>query len=256
MSGGWFVPDWPVPDRVKSLITTRAGGVSRGSFDSFNLGDHVGDTPEDVAANRAILRRHLPDEPVWLRQVHGADVVQADAVTGAIEADAAQTAKPGTVCAIMTADCLPILICDRAGRQVAAAHAGWRGLSRGVIEGTIAAMQVPPPELLVFLGPAIGPAHYEVGDDVRDVFIEDDELAFTAFLPTPNGKWMANLYELAQLRLRRLGVEGIYGGDYCTFEDAQNFYSYRRDGKTGRMAALIWLDPQVMHRTVSSTHRS
>ncbi len=152
MSGGWIVPDWPAPAPVKSLITTRSGGVSRGTFDSFNLGDHVGDAPEDVAANRAILRRHLPDEPVWLRQVHGTEVVQADVVAAGVEADGAQTAKPGTVCAVMTADCLPILICDRAGRQVAAAHAGWRGLSRGVIEGTIAAMQVAATRVAGLLG--------------------------------------------------------------------------------------------------------
>jgi polyphenol oxidase len=239
----WIVPDWPAPPRVKAFVTTRAGGVSRGPFTGLNLGDHVGDEPGDVASNRALLNICLPSEPLWLRQVHGANVVRADAIEAGTDADGAFTAKTGTICTILTADCLPVLICDRNGSIVGAAHAGWRGLSQSVIEKTIAAMRVPPPELLVYLGPAIGPAHYEVGDDVRHAFIDDDENAVTAFMPTTNGKWLANLYELAQLRLRRIGVEEIYGGDYCTFADAEQFYSYRRDGKTGRMASLIWLDP-------------
>lgn len=238
----WIVPDWPAPARVKAFFTTRSGGVSSGPFQSLNLGDHVGDRPEDVAANRALLSVFLPSTPVWLRQVHGTNVVAAESAEIGVEADAAHTATPGVVCAILTADCLPVLICDRNGSQVAAVHAGWRGLSQSVIERTIAAMRVPPPELLVFLGPAIGPTHYEVGDDVRDVFVNDDESALTAFLPSANGKWLANLYELAQLRLRRLGIEEIYGGDCCTFNDTERFFSFRRDGQTGRMAALIWLD--------------
>ena len=224
MSGDWIIPDWPAPARVKALITTRGGGVSRAPFDSLNLGDHVGDVPEDVAANRALLRKYLPAKPVWMRQVHGATVVVADTAAPNVEADAAHTEKPATVCAILTADCMPILICDRTGHQVAAVHAGWRGLSQSIIERTVAAMRVPPPELLVFLGPAIGPAHYEVADDVRNEFVNADELAFTAILPKANGKWLANLYELAQLRLRQLGVEGIYGGDFCTYEDAERFW--------------------------------
>lgn len=238
----WIVPDWPAPPRVKAYVTTRAGGVSRAPFAGLNLGDHVGDTVGDVAANRALLKGCLPSEPQWLRQVHGTDVVVADEAVIGSEADGVHTSKADTVCAILTADCLPVLICDRNGSTVGAAHAGWRGLSQSVIERTIDAMRVPPPELLVFLGPAIGPAHYEVGDDVRDVFVDDDENAVTAFLPTADGKWLANLYELAQLRLRRIGVEEIYGGDFCTFADSERFFSYRRDGKTGRMAALIWLD--------------
>ncbi len=239
----WIVPDWPAPARVKAFITTRRGGVSHPPFGGLNLGDHVGDVPGSVAANRALLSLYLPAEPLWLRQVHGTDVVVADAVASGVEADAAHTATQGIVCAILTADCLPVLICDRNGSQVAAVHAGWRGLSQSVIERTIEAMRVPTEELLLFLGPAIGPTRYEVGDDVRDAFIHDDENAVTAFLPRANGKWLANLYELAQLRLRRLGVEAIYGGDCCTFDDAERFFSYRRDGQTGRMAALIWLDP-------------
>ena len=238
----WIVPDWPAPARVKAFITTRSGGVSHPPFGGLNLGDHVGDVPGNVAANRALLSLYLPAEPVWLRQVHGTDVVAAEGAESGDEADAVHTATPGTICAILTADCLPVLICDRNGSQVAAVHAGWRGLSQSVIERTIEAMRVPTEELLVFLGPAIGPTRYEVGDDVRDAFIYDDENAVTAFLPKANGKWLANLYELAQLRLRRLGVENIYGGDCCTFDDAERFFSYRRDGQTGRMAALIWLD--------------
>ncbi len=238
----WIVPDWPAPPWVKAFVTTRDGGVSRAPFAGLNLGDHVGDAPGDVASNRALLKVYLPSDPVWLRQVHGTHVVAADAVNCGVEADASFTEKNGVVCAILTADCLPVLICDRNGSKVAAVHAGWRGLSQSVIENTVAAMRVPPPELVVYLGPAIGPSHYEVGNDVRDVFIDDDYNAITAFMPTTDGKWLANLYELAQLRLRRMGVEEIYGDDYCTYRDAEQFYSFRRDGQTGRMAALIWLD--------------
>ena len=245
----WIAPDWPAPARVKAFITTRSGGASHPPFGGLNLGDHVGDVPGSVAANRALLSLYLPAEPLWLRQVHGTNVVDADAVASGVEADAAHTATQGIVCAILTADCLPVLICDRNGSQVAAVHAGWRGLSQSVIEHMIDAMRVPTEELLVFLGPAIGPTRYEVGDDVRDAFIHDDENAVTAFLPRANGKWLANLYELAQLRLRRLGVEAIYGGDCCTFDDAERFFSYRRDGQTGRMAALIWLDPGSRQET-------
>lgn len=242
MSRNWIAPDWPAPDQVKAFITTRAGGVSRAPFNGLNLADHVGDEVDDVASNRALLRELLPTEPLWLRQVHGNHVVAAENSIAGIEADASVAATPGIVCAVLTADCLPLLICDRLGSKIAAVHAGWRGLNNGVIENAIAAMRVPPPELLVYLGPAIGPTAYEVGDDVRDVFIDDDESALTAFLPTENGKWLANLYELAQLRLRRLGVEEIYGGELCTYNDSERFFSYRRDGVTGRMAALIWLN--------------
>ena len=245
----WIVPDWPAPARVKAFITTRRGGVSHPPFGGLNLGDHVGDVPGNVAANRALLSLYLPAEPVWLRQVHGTDVVAAEGAESGDEADAVHTATPGTICAILTADCLPVLICDRNGSQVAAVHAGWRGLSQSVIERTIEAMRVPTEELLVFRGPAIGPTRYEVGDDVRDAFIYDDENAVTAFLPKANGKWLANLYELAALRLRRVGVEDIYGGDCCTFNDTERFFSYRRDGQTGRMAALIWLDPGSRQET-------
>jgi polyphenol oxidase len=238
----WLVPDWPAPKNVKAYVTTRRGGVSVGSYAGLNLADHVGDESSNVAANRALLNNCLPSEPRWLNQVHGNIAVAAGNVEQSCEADASYTAKAGVVCAVLTADCLPVLLTDRRGSKVAVAHAGWRGLSRGVIEQTIEGMGVPPPELLVYLGPAIGPRRFEVGEDVRDVFLDDDEDALTAFMPTVEGKWLANLYELAHLRLRRLGVEEVYGGDGCTYNDRDRFYSYRRDGKTGRMASLIWLE--------------
>ncbi len=242
MSSEWIVPDWPAPANVKSLITTRHGGVSQGPYAGLNLGDHVGDSPAHVAANRALLRRRLPVTPRWLKQVHGDQVFIADKVADGIEADAAHTRSTAIACAVLTADCLPLLVCDRAGTQVAAIHAGWRGLKLGVIERTIAAMDEQPSALLVYFGPAIGPQRYEVGDDVRTAFIAFDGHAASAFEAKLNGKWLANLYELARQRLDKLGIKKIFGGDYCTAEDAARFYSYRRDGATGRMASLIWLE--------------
>ncbi len=239
----WIVPDWPAPPGVGSLITTRNGGVSVGAHRSFNLGLRADDDPVAVAANRAILRAHLPQEPVWLKQVHGARVVRADQVTGEPEADAAYTRQAATVCTVMVADCLPVLLCDTNASVVGAAHAGWRGLSRGVLENTIAAMNVPAHELLAFLGPAIGPDAFEVGADVRDAFIAADAAAAAAFSPLSERKWLADLFLLARQRLARHGVNRIYGGGLCTFRDAVRFYSYRRDKTTGRMAAMIWLAP-------------
>jgi polyphenol oxidase len=238
----WLVPDWPAPENIRAYVTTRGGGVSAGPYAGLNLADHVGDEPNNVAANRALLNSCLPSEPRWLNQVHGNIAVAADSIEPGCEADGSYTASAGVVCAVLTADCLPVLLTDRRGSKVAVAHAGWRGLSRGVIEQTVEGMGVPPPELLVYLGPAIGPRRFEVGEDVRDVFLEDDEDALTAFMPTVEGKWLANLYELAQLRLRRLGVEEVYGGDCCTYIEQDRFFSYRRDGKTGRMASLIWME--------------
>lgn len=237
----WITPDWPAPPTVKALITTRLGGVSGGFYESMNLADHVNDAEQCVVANRTLLREVLPGEPAWLRQVHGTNVVVADEVTELVDADASYTRKPGVVCAVLTADCLPLLVCDRAGSHVAAIHAGWRGMSNAVIEQAIEAMAVPPSELLVYLGPAIGPESYEVGEDVLEAFLSDDDETATAFMPRENGKWLANLYELAKFRLWRMGIEAIYGGDYCTMKDLR-FYSYRRHHITGRMASLIWLD--------------
>jgi YfiH family protein len=237
----WIIPDWPAPPAVKAFITTRAGGVSQGAFTSFNLGLRAGDDTQAVAANRERLRALLPAEPKWLRQVHGAQVVDADALTDVPEADAAVARKPGTVCAVMVADCVPVLLADRAGTAVAVAHAGWRGLASGVVEKTIARMALPPERLLAFLGPGIGPRAFEVGADVRDAFLARDPQSGEAFAPHAPGKWLANLFELARRQLAAAGVASIHGGGLCTHTDARRFYSYRRDRETGRMAALIWI---------------
>lgn len=237
-----IVPDWPAPARVKSLMTTRAGGVSRASWASLNLGDHVSDDPARVAANRTRLRERLPAEPGWLRQVHSARVVELGRDTER-EADASFTRQVGEACAVLTADCLPVLFCDRAGSVVAAAHAGWRGLAGGVLEAAVAAMQVPPDEILAWMGAAIGPQAFEVGDAVREAFVGRHPEAAAAFVPQPApGKWLADIYRLARIRLNRIGVQAIHGGGRCTFSEADSFYSYRRDGVTGRMASLIWLE--------------
>lgn len=243
---GWIVPDWPAPPSVRVLVTTRAGGVSRGAYAGLNLGMRSGDAVEDVTRNRASLRQWLPAEPAWLRQVHGTTVVEADGMEASPEADAAVARRPGTVCAVLTADCLPLLMCDEAGTIVAAAHAGWRGLSSGVIEQALRVMDRPPEALLAYLGPAIGPAAYEVGAEVREAFIAADRggdpQAEAAFTPGKPGKFHADLYALARQRLARSGVARVYGGGYCTYAERERFFSYRRDGATGRMASLIWME--------------
>ncbi len=242
MSDAWIVPAWPAPANVKALSTTRAGGVGTAPFDSLNLGTHVGDDPAVVAANRARLRGLLPAEPCWLNQVHGTTVVDLASHAGVPDADAAVSRRPGAVCVVMTADCLPVLLCDRAGTVVGAAHAGWRGLQGGVIEATVRAMGVPAAGLVAWLGPAIGPDAFEVGDEERAAFVADDPAAAAAFRPAgPAGKWLADLYLLARQRLAALGVASVHGGDACTVTDAARFFSYRRDGRTGRMASLVWL---------------
>jgi len=234
-------PEWPAPPRVRALQTLRGGGCSPAPWDSCNLGDHVGDAPERVAANRASLRALAPNKPCWLRQVHGVAVVDAAAASGVPAADAAFTRRPGSVCAVMTADCLPVLFCDRAGSVVAAAHAGWRGLAAGVLEATVAAMGAPPDELLAWFGPAIGPRCFEVGGEVRAAFVDRDPAAAGAFQALGGNKWLADIYALARLRLAAVGVTKTFGGDHCTVSEAGRFFSYRRDGTTGRMATLIWL---------------
>ena len=236
-----ILPDWPAPPNVKSLMTTREGGVSCTPWASLNLGDHVGDDPAHVAANRARLREMLPAEPGWLRQVHSDRVVDLGRDAN-LEADASFTREKGRVCAVLTADCLPVLFCDRAGSVVAAAHAGWRGLAGGVLEATVAAMQVDPGELLAWMGAAIGPAAFEVGDEVRAAFVGRHAATAAAFVPQPApGKWLADIYQLARIRLESVGVRAVYGGGRCTFGEPDSFFSYRRDGVTGRMASLIWL---------------
>lgn len=237
-----IVPDWPAPRRVRALFTTRAGGVSAGAYASLNLGDHVGDTAGAVAENRARLRARLPDEPRWLTQVHGINVARVDRAHERT-ADAAFSRSPGVVCAVLVADCLPVLLCDAGATVVAAVHAGWRGLAAGVVEAAVAATETDPARLLAWLGPAIGPDSFEVGDEVRAAFLARDARAAFAFAPRDNGKWLANLYLLARQRLAACGVRAVCGEPACTFSEPQRFFSYRRDRDTGRMAACIWLQP-------------
>lgn len=237
-----IVPDWPAPANVKSLQTTRTGGISVAPYDSLNLGLHVGDQPLKVAHNRQQLNRFVPTEPLWLNQVHGVEVADAAVANCQPQADAAYARVADAVCTVMTADCLPILLCDKAGTVVAAVHAGWRGLFNGVIEVTVDAMQVKPGSLMAWLGPAIGPQAFFVGDEVRDAFIKHDADASAAFCSQPDGKWLADIYLLARQRLDKLNVVSIHGGGYCTFSDNRRFFSYRRDGSTGRMATMIWLE--------------
>ncbi|PZW60974.1 peptidoglycan editing factor PgeF [Pseudomonas sp. B21-017] len=237
----WLTPDWPAPASVKACVTTRAGGVSLAPFDSLNLGDHVDDSPEAVAENRRRLTDRFSIQPAWLQQVHGIVVAQADPNLVAT-ADASWTATPGIACTAMTADCLPALFCDRAGTRVAAAHAGWRGLAAGVLEATLDSLAVPPEDVLVWLGPAIGPQAFEVGPEVRETFVQQLPEAAKAFVPSQNaGKFMADIYELARLRLAARGVTAVYGGGFCTVTDPR-FFSYRRSPRTGRFASLIWLE--------------
>jgi YfiH family protein len=239
----WIVPDWPAPASVVCIHTTRRGGVSGGVFADLNLGDHVGDDSTAVAANREILCRRIDARPIWLRQVHGKRVVDLDVEPHRppAEADAAFTGKPGVACTVMTADCLPVLFCDLGGTVVAAAHAGWRGLLAGVLEATVAAMKVPGGELMAWLGPAIGPRAFEVGGEVRAAFIDADPDTAAAFRPSGNGKWLADIYRLARQRLAGRGIVRIFGGEFCTVNEPERFFSHRRDGRTGRMASLIWL---------------
>jgi hypothetical protein len=237
----WIVPDWPAPPRVHAVITTRTAGVSTGAYASFNIGDLTDDDPAAVQENKRRLDALLPGPVRWLRQVHGARVVAAEDVSGVIEADGAHTAQPGVVCAVKIADCMPVLLCDESGHKIGAAHAGWRGLSRGVVENTVNAMGVDPATLLAYLGPAIGPTAFEVGDDVFEAFTRTDAGAREAFKPLRHGKWLADLFTLGRRRLARAGVGRVFGGGDCTVSDPRRFFSYRRDEVTGRMAALIWI---------------
>ena len=236
-----IIPDWPAPANVQALQTTRNGGHSAAPYASLNLGSHVGDAQLTVARNRMLFSSLVPSEPVWLNQVHGIRVADAGHAGCLPEADASISTHPGAVCVVVTADCLPLLLCDEQGSVVGAAHAGWRGLCDGVIEATVSAMQVPAPTLMAWLGPAIGPAAFEVGDEVRAAFVAQQPQAAGAFVAGKDGKWLADIYQLARLRLQAMGITRIYGGDLCTFSDAQRFYSYRRDGVTGRMGTFIWL---------------
>lgn len=241
----WLVPDWPAPLRVRAFVTTRVGGVSTGDYASMNLGLSSGDAAENVARNRAIVRRVLPGDPVWLAQVHGVDVADLDAPGGPERprADAAVTATPGRVAVVLTADCMPLFFCDRAGRRVAVAHAGWRGMSAGVIESAVRAVAADPADVLAWMGPAIGPDAFEVGPEVKEAFERHDPAAHDGFAPGRPGKLMADLYALARRRLRKAGVREVRGGNFCTFSDRARFFSYRRAQQSGRMGAFIWIEP-------------
>jgi YfiH family protein len=239
----WIKPDWPLPPHVHAAVTLRSGGFSVSGYASLNPASHVNDEPEHVLANRQLIKQmlHLPTEPVWLQQVHGVQVVKADQVVGVPEADASYTDQAGIVCSVMTADCLPVLFCGDNGEVLAAAHAGWRGLQAGVIKNTLLAMKCS--QISVWLGPAIGPDNFEVGDDVLNAFVTQIPKAENAFNAKSPGKWLANIYQLARLQLAELGIDQVFGCEYCTFADPQRFYSYLRDGAaTGRMASLIWRD--------------
>jgi polyphenol oxidase len=235
----WIVPDWPAPGIVRALITTRLGGVSRGPYSSMNLGIRVDDDPDAVKKNRSKLRALLPGEPKWLAQVHGARVVDADTVVDPVEADAAYSRKDA-ICAVLIADCMPILLCDRDGQAVAAAHAGWRGLASGVLEATVSALRIPPARLHAFLGPAIGPDAFEVGEDVYRAFVSTSSPAASAFRPKSGDKWMCDLFAIARQQLQALGILSVHGGGLCTYSNPSRFFSHRRDKTSGRMAALIW----------------
>lgn len=240
----FITPNWPAPANVKALQTTRVGGVSHPPFESLNLGAHVSDDAIAVAKNRQLLSPHLPSEPVWVNQVHGVEVIDAAQSTCLQNADASFTTQQNVVCVTMTADCLPVLLCDKAGTVVAAVHAGWRGLCDGAIEATVNKLPVEQSEILAWLGPAIGPNAFEVGDDVRQQFIQQDKRAEQAFKPHRD-KWLCNMYLIARQRLNKMGVTQIYGAsideDFCTYTDEARFFSFRRDNVTGRMASLIWL---------------
>ncbi|MDO8261920.1 MAG: peptidoglycan editing factor PgeF [Gallionella sp.] len=244
-----LIPDWPAPPNVRTLQTNRQGGVSVAPYDSLNLGDHVGDAPLAVERNRMLLNTLLPSEPVWLEQVHGTVVANADMADclpqacpeHSRRADACIARHRAAVCVVMTADCLPVLLCDKQGSVVGAAHAGWRGLAAGVIEATVQAMNVPPQNLMAWLGPAISQNAFEVGEEVRAAFVAAHPQAASAFAVGQSGKWLADIYALARIRLNALGITQIYGGNYCTYRESEKFFSYRRNGVTGRMGSFIWL---------------
>ena len=237
-------PDWPVPAGVRALSTVRSGGVSTGAFQGLNLGAHVGDEPGAVAANRALLAAAAGYQgaPLWLDQVHSPRAVYATDWQAGVQADACVALAAGQVCAVMTADCLPVLFCDESGQSVAAAHAGWRGLLSGVLESTLFLMNAPPSKILAWIGPGIGQQAFEVGGEVREAFIAQDAGAAAFFEANPAGRWQADLSGLARYRLNGLGLERVFGGDTCTASDPRRFFSYRRDGQCGRMASMVWLE--------------
>ncbi len=251
MNTSFYLPaDWPdngiaKPENVRAYTTLRSGGFSADGYSEYNLADHVGDDPQAVVSNRAKLVEdlRLPSEPVWLEQVHSNKVICVDdlAAGQSVQADASISSKQGVVCVVMTADCLPVFICNNAGTEIAVAHAGWRGLHAGIITNTVKAMNSSVDELLVSLGPAIGAKVFEVGEDVFNTFVEKNSANKSAFVATKKGHYLCDIYQLARIELQSIGVEKIAGGDHCTYREEHRFYSYRRQQKTGRMASLIWL---------------
>jgi polyphenol oxidase len=240
----YIKPDWPAPRNVFATATTRVGGVSIGPYSSLNLGSHVGDDAHAVEENRKRVRDALGllAEPSWLNQVHGTNVIEADAAMQAPTADASVAFGPGRVCVVLTADCLPVIFCDDAGTRVAAAHAGWRGLAGGILAATIQSLGAQPDRLIAWLGPAIEQAAFEVGDEVRELFLALDPAHEASFASNERGRWQANIYELACRELMRLGVHNIFGGGFACYADQDRFFSYRRDGATGRMGTFVWLE--------------
>ena len=236
-----IIPDWPAPANVKAIQTTRKGGFSVAPYDSFNLGAHVQDDPLVVTKNRQLLSQYLPSEPVWLNQVHGVEVLNAATSLCVQDADASFSQNKNVVCVTMTADCLPVLLCNKQGTAVAAIHAGWRSLCDGVIEATIKSLGQASEDLMAWLGPAIGPKAFEVGSEVRAAFVAQDVQAEQAFSPVAD-KWLGDLYLIARQRLNKQGVTQVYGGGECTFSNPSQYFSFRRDGVTGRMATLIWFE--------------
>jgi hypothetical protein len=239
----WIKPDWPAPPNVRAFVTTRHGGVSTGEYAAMNLGMSSGDDSANVAKNRLIVRERLPSDPRWLRQVHGIEVADLDRI-GADEApraDAAVTGEAGRVAVVLTADCMPLFLCDALGKRVGVAHAGWRGMAAGVIEATVTALGSRPSDVLAWMGPAIGPSAFEVGPEVRAAFMDADPRAESAFVAHGSGKYLADLYALARRRLERAGVGSVSGGGFCTCREPGRFFSYRRAQASGRMGAFIWM---------------
>ena len=247
MKVAWLAADWPVPPGVVAGTTMRQGGCSSGSYESLNLAAHVGDEPQAVARNQSLFREtcQLPSEPLWLAQVHGTTALDAASASSGSEGDAMHSGLANVVCAVLTADCLPVVFASRSGGSIAVAHAGWRGLVAGILESTVAAMACETKDLQAWLGPAISQPAFEVGAEVRERFVTHDSDAALHFLPNSRGRWQADLYGLARRRLRRCGVTDVYGGGRCTYGEPSAFYSYRRDGVCGRMATFVFRRPDT-----------
>jgi purine-nucleoside/S-methyl-5'-thioadenosine phosphorylase / adenosine deaminase len=240
----WLVPDWNAPPHVRAFVTTRHGGVSTGAYASMNLGTRSGDDPVAVERNRRIVDNLVPSTPQWMAQVHGTSVADLDGISAAAAptADAAVLGTRGPVGVVLTADCMPLFLCDLGGKKVGVAHAGWRGMAAGVIENTVQALGVAPADVIAWMGPTIGPAAFEVGPEVRAAFVAADTEAHAAFTTHTPGKYLADLYALARQRLARAGVSKISGGGFCTYRETDRFFSYRREQMSGRMGAFIWME--------------